>query len=81
VHEYRVEERIRQAESRAKRRVESGAGPPCHAPASLANYVEVRKEVLELWDELQEASRTSLERALPRILRRTAPRIETAEVA
>jgi hypothetical protein len=86
VDHHRVDERLRQQALR-ERRAAAEAGSPscaeehCHAPPSDRNTTEVHKELLFLWDELQQASRATLTRALPGILRRSGPRSGTTEAA
>lgn len=86
VEQHRVDERLRQRALR-ERRAAAGAGSassaetPCHAPPSGRNTTEVHKELMILWDELQDASRATLTRALPGILRRSGSRAGTTEAA
>jgi hypothetical protein len=78
IDRYRVEERERQREHRRQRGQRTSAasapravGPRRHEPASRGKYLKVREKVLDFWDELQRASRATLERALPGILARS----------
>ena len=80
---FRDEERLRQQESRARRRggsstLEARAGPElggqdvtaCHAPASSRNSAKLRMKVQHLWDKQVRLSRASLERELGRMGRK-----------
>jgi hypothetical protein len=84
VQDYRVDERARQRECRARRRAAAAAtrvgqtgptttGPAaCHAPASACNPADLITKVLEFWDRAVALSRASLERRMPVILRNLA---------
>ena len=62
--DYRVDERRRQQLSRGARRKGSG-----HALPSAPKYAEIKRKVLDSWDTAVSASRASLERRLPGIVR------------
>ena len=64
VDDYRVDERLRQQKSRAARK-----GGSCHAPPSAPKYADIKRKLLDSWDTAAAASRASLERRLPGIVR------------
>lgn len=62
---YREDEAFRQRKSREARK----AGAGCHAPPSAPKYADIKRKVLDSWDKATAASRASLERRLPGIVR------------
>lgn len=65
VHDYRIDERLRQQKCREKRKEAGG----CHALPSAPKYADIKRKVLDSWDRATAASRASLERRLPGIVR------------
>lgn len=65
VHDYRIDERLRQQKCREKRKEAGGR----HALPSAPKYADIKRKVLDSWDRATAASRASLERRLPGIVR------------
>src|SRR5262249_17958580 len=81
LHEFRVDERVRQRARRERRRVHrlktTTAG--CHAPASLPKWAELMEKMLDLWDSSIALSRASVPRRFAAILGQSSAFLETAQ--
>lgn len=87
--DYRIDERERQRKHREAVRDALAAAAPIapiveadssrrHAPPSTPNQRELRREMLDAWDDAMAASRATLQRYLAVILARSARSSETA---
>jgi hypothetical protein len=76
LHEYRVEERLRQRECRARRR-EAGlperGSTPVSRPTLSAQVTELQEIILEKWDQELQRSRASLARHLKVLVKENQP--------
>lgn len=75
--DFRADERDRQQKCRDKRKEAGGH----HALASTPKYADIKSKVLDSWDRATAASRASLERRLPSIVRAILRSDGTARVA
>jgi len=64
VQDYRADDRQRQQDRRDRR-----TDGDRHAPPSAPKYAEIKAKVLDFWDRAAAASRASLTRHLPGIVR------------
>jgi septum formation topological specificity factor MinE len=78
IHEFRVDERLRQRACRARKRAGSN---PVSRPGLLAQLPDLQRELLEIVDRHTEVSRAGLRREVSRLLRVRAGNLGQAEHA
>lgn len=71
IHEYRVDERARQASLRARRQKEGSTGEVSRA-SLRPQATQIERVALENWDKLARVSRASLRREIRMVLGRAA---------